>query len=629
MNNNISAEFNLDPKINYFVSYYMYKTDLYKRNSNSISVLNVHNLINLIIEELSKNNINRNLKFFYNKLQEIKNKDKIVKNKYDYKINEILQNMTSNKEYALIVAKSLLSEIDKGKYGIEICNRIKNILFNNKTLEDIREELDYLTESLLIEYIIYGYDDTSLEKIMYNIFSKYTIYDDKYVSTNFPIPSKIENDKIQEYIDNLTIQDRIESLKYYYNKETSKYYYLFNISGITGINLNIHLNNVDIYNWKTSYKFKVEVDKKTQKDCIEYKYGNYEKNDIHCSIYIETVDKENVFNKIKQQLDEALDILYTYHNFECKILVDYSHYIVFDENKNIVAAGMTRQYDEDFKREVRPLRYNSKDEVSKLNREYNNYSKYILNNFTISSEIVKNSVRYYRKGKESTKSEDKILNYWICIENILKININLPCSILGKEDDDLKFKRIKSITPILTCKINLISTYWSIYDYFHNKYLYNQQVIDKSDANALQFVHNQVDLIEFVNNYKLLENKFLSQLDVNIYEKYLNLLYDKSTTQKYIKEYITNTQNVLLLSYRYRNMIVHNAQYDSTFINFYAQQLELIAIRLLNVITSEIYKCESKKDLQSIIINKYIDEQQMINNFNSTNLKDWFNTIDK
>ena len=206
MNNNISAEFNLDPKIDYFVSYYLYKTDLYKRNSNSISVLNVHNLINLIIEELSKNNINRNLKFFYNKLQEIKNKDRIVKNKYDYKINEILQNMTSNKEYALIVAKSLLSEIDKGKYGIEICNRIEKILFNNKTLEDIREELDYLTESLLIEYIIYGYDDTSLEKIMYNIFSKYTIYDDKYVSTNFPIPSKIENDKIQEYIDNLTIQ---------------------------------------------------------------------------------------------------------------------------------------------------------------------------------------------------------------------------------------------------------------------------------------------------------------------------------------------------------------------------------------------------------------------------------------
>jgi hypothetical protein len=626
MNDNISKEFNLNSKVDYFVSYYLYKTDLYKIKSTNSSILNLHNLINLIIEELSKNNINRNLKFFYNKLQEIKNKDKIIKNKYDYKINEILQNMISNKEYALIVSKNLLSEIDNGKYGKEICNRIEQILFNDKPLENIKEELDYLIEALLIEYIIYGYNETSLEKIIYNIFSKYTIHN-KYVSTDFPIPLEIENNKIPEYIDNLNIQNRINSLKHYYNKKASKYYYLFNIRGITGLDLNLHLNNVEIYNWKTSHKFNVEIDKKIQKDCIGY--GNYENNDIHCSIYVESVDKENIFNKIKRQLDEALDILYTYNNLECKPLVDYSHYIVFDENKNIVSEGMTRQYDEDFKREVRPLRYDSRDEVSKLNAEYNNYSKYILNNSTVSSEIVKNSVRYYRKGKESTNIEDKILNYWICIENILKININLPKSILGKEDDDLKFKKIKSIVPILTCQTNLIATYWLIYDYFSNKYLYNKIAIGKTNAKSLQFVDNQVNLIEFINNYELLENKFSSQLDIDIYEKYFKLLYDKSSVQMYIKKYISTTQDILLLSYRYRNMIVHNAQYDLTFINFYAQQLELIAIRLLNVITSEIYKCESKKDLQNIIINKYVDQQQMVNNFNSINLKTWFNTIDK
>ena len=62
-------------------------------------------------------------------------------------------------------------------------------------------------------------------------------------------------------------------------------------------------------------------------------------------------------------------------------------------------------------------------------------------------------------------------------------------------------------------------------------------------------------------------------------------------------------------------MIVHNAQYDITFINFYSQQLELIAIRLLNVITSEIYKSEARKDLKNIIINKYLNQKQMINDF--------------
>lgn len=626
MNNNISTEFSLDPKIDYFISYYLYKTNQYINNSSEISILNLHSLINLIIEELSKNNINRNLKFFYNKLQEIKNKDKIVKNKYDYKINEILQNMTSNKEYALIISKNLLSEIDKGKYGIEICNRIEKILFDNKTLENVRVELDYLTEALLIEYITYGYHNTSLEKIIYNIFSKYTIYDDKYVSTNFPIPSEIADEKIQEYIDNLTIQNRIDSLKSYFNKETSKYYYLFNISGISGIDLNLHLNNVEIYNWKTSSKFKVEIDEKIKKDCIAYKYGNYEKNDIHCSIYIETIDKENVFDKIKQQLDEALDILYTYHNFECKILVDYSHYIVFDENKNAVSEGMTRQYDENFKREVRPLRYNSKNEISKLNREYDNYSKYILNNFTVSSEIVKNSVRYYRKGKEATKSEDKILNYWICIENILKIDIDLPSSILGKDKDDLKFKKIISLVPYLTCQVNLVNTYWYVHDYFHNKYLCNLKMMNKECADSLQFKFEEISLIKFINNYELLKDKISAQLDIDIYEKYLKLLNDKTIVKQYINNYVTNIKNTLLLSYRYRNMIVHNAQYDSTFIEFYAQQLELIAKRILNVIINEIYNNAGKVDLQNIIINKYINQVQLINNFNTITLKDWFNT---
>ena len=53
----------------------------------------------------------------------------------------------------------------------------------------------------------------------------------------------------------------------------------------------------------------------------------------------------------------------------------------------------------------------------------------------------------------------------------------------------------------------------------------------------------------------------LSQNDLELYLKYLNLLYDKETISKYINKYITTTQDILLLSYRYRNMIVHNAQY--------------------------------------------------------------------
>ena len=197
MNYDILAEFNLEPKVDYFVSYYLYKAHLYNRNATDISTFNLHSLITLIIEELSKNNKNRNLKFFYNKLQEIKKKDSIIKNKYEYKTNEVLQNIISNKDYALIVSKNLLLELDNGMYGKEICKRIEKILFNNEKLEDIKDKLTYLIDSLLIEFIIYGYNEKSFDKLLYNIFSKYTVYNN-YVSTNFPIPPYMENEKIKE-----------------------------------------------------------------------------------------------------------------------------------------------------------------------------------------------------------------------------------------------------------------------------------------------------------------------------------------------------------------------------------------------------------------------------------------------
>ena len=194
---------------------------------------------------------------------------------------------------------------------------------------------------------------------------------------------------------------------------------------------------------------------------------------------------------------------------------------------------------------------------------------------------------------------------------------------------DLKFRKIKSIVPILTCQIELISQYWLIYEYFFDRYLENIKVMDSKEAEKLQFSYTDINLINFINNYELLENKFTSQNDLELYLKYLNLLYDKEKIRNYINKYITTTQDILLLSYRYRNMIVHNAQYDITFINFYSQQLELIAIRLLNVITSEIYKSEARKDLKNIIINKYLNQKQMINDFKFKNLKEWFNSIDK
>lgn len=625
----ILKKFDMNLKVEFFVEYFQNMVELYGNNSDDFCVIDLHSLINMIIEELSKNNINRNLKFFYEKLQEIKKQDLIVKKHYSYKVNEIVSNIFSKKEYTLIVAKSLLSDINNGKYAKNVCDRIIKILFDSTSLEESKDELKYLTNVLIVEFIIYGYNEEYLIKIMKNIFSTYAVYSDGLISTDFPLPCEISMNEIVKYMESLTIKNRIESLKNYFEKHTKKYYYLFKINGIVGDNLNIHLNNVDIYNWRNFHKFDIEKDEKIKNSCYAYKNGKFEENDIHCSICIEALDFDGVFEKIKQQLDEAFDILYTYHNINCKIEIDYTDYLVFDDNKNIIREGFTRIDDENFMRLVSPLNYNLETNITELNEYYSNYSKYILNNSNVSSEIIKNSIRYYRKGKETSKTEDKILNYWISIENLLKIDIDLPSSIIENERDDLKFRKIVGLVPTLICKLNIVNCYWQVFNYFYDRSLYNPEILDEETKRALQFSSEKQDLTKFINNYKLLKDKFSTALDIEIYEKYEKILDNRGLTEDFIKHLMSNTKNILLLSYRYRNMIVHNAQCDSTFIRFYANQLAKIAINLIGIIINEIYKKETNIDLKNIIISKYIEQKQEIKSLEVIALRDWLINLGK
>lgn len=619
--NKIILKFKLDTKVRYFISYYLYRIELYEKGSSKFDVFNLHSLCKIITEEISKNNIDRNLKFFQNKLRNISKIDFFIKNKYKYKVNEIINNMTSNKQYALIVADNLILALNKGKYGKEICHRIKRLVFSTDKLEDIKEELNYLIDSLIVEYVIYGYNQNEIENIIYNIFSKYHVQDE-FVITSFPIPEKLtEKNEIIEFINNLSIENRIDTLNLYFEKEKSKYYYMFNIKGIVGDFLDIHLNNVNIYNWKTKHKFEVEI--QNDKPAI-YEVGNFMENDIHCSILIESIGKDSIFEKIKQELDDALDILNTYHSIQCKIEIDYSKYIVFDENKEIIGEGMTHEYDENFKREVRPLNYNYNDE---LREKYNEYSKYILNKSSDTSQIIKHSIRYYRKAKETNRLEDKILNYWICIENIFKIHINLPNSIFDNSENDKKFNNIYSIAPYIILKNEIIAEYWYVHEYFMNKSIYEKnsgtQILTDEEIKKLQFNIGPISLLEFIKYYELLDNKFELKIDQDIYVKYFEILNNTNIATEFINECIRSSKEIILLLYRYRNMIVHNAQYDITFSEFYIKQFDLLTGRLLNIVIDEYYKSKGERTLENIIVNEYINKKQLTIDLKEKYLKEW------
>lgn len=618
--------FYLDEKLNYFIEYYLYLIKQYNDGLVNFTIFNLHSICQFIKEELTYNASLRNIKLLSKKLRNNVVMDYFSKNEYKLKIEAILQSITTNKEYTLIIVNSLLKEIEDGKYAKKLCDRIVKLLFSKKELNNVKEEVKYLTNSLIIEYLILGYNSSEIESFIINIFSNYSEVNGEYF-TNYPIPNNISGNKIKKYILSLTNKERINALKKYIKIKVSTYYYLFTVDGIVGDLLDIKLNNVNIYNYRNKAKFNIEREGNTSPI---YENGKYKEKLIHCTVKVESIGKNNAIEKVKEEVENALDILHKYHDVRCKIDVNYSYYILFDKSKNIIGEGMTRKYDENFKKIVNAINYNHKNDndYTKLQKNYNNYSKYIINNHSKTSNILKQSLRYYRKAKESFKIEDSILNYWICIENIFKFEIEVSKSVLDKDEKDNKFNNIISFFPMVVLYNEIIEKYWNIYHYFSNKGAnYKHYIIkkfNKNELNKLQFKIGNVDLRKFLKNMNILKDKIITTLDREIYNDAVKKLNDINETKLFVSEIIDKTKEHLILLYRYRNMIVHNAYCNFYFSEYLQNRFDYITIELLNMITENYCDNKAQKNIEEIIIEKYICNQELKEKLKTETLEEWF-----
>lgn len=605
----------LNEKEKYFIEYFDFKSNQYLKASDDFCVLNPNVVIGLIVEELNGNNNSRNLKFFKEKLGTFLKEDIVIKEQYGDLIKKILEHILSDKSFTLELCKKLKNELKNGKYAKLCYKRLMKLLVSNESLQDTKNEIKYLTNVLIIELAIYGYSPKKISELIGEIFDDYKIYENNLFITKFPIPKKIENETNEikvEYMDALTIYDRFKILDKYFEKKKEKIYYVVIIKGISGKNVNIKINNVHIYNYKLFPQFEFEKeDNKNERSILwEKAQEEFNKNEVHCSICIERIDANNSIEYVKKQLNNAIDVIHIYHNVECIIEADFSNYLVFNKDKELFSEGGTVEDKDEFKQDVKSLHYDYLDS-RKLYKIYKKYEKNIIDNNNDVSKIIRNSSRYFRKGKEAKASEDKILNYWICIENLFQVEQKFPKNILVSEEDDKKYNIIISLMPYFFARKNIPNLYWKYWNIFYNKVnVYNYGdfgiEISKELLKKCQFSQTQrINLFGFIDNIEELKESLNNEVDIDNLEEINNILFDNNMANNFLNDNEINLRDMLLLIYRLRNMIVHNAHYNITFLDYYARQIEKIAAEALRTIIF-VYLDTSKNSMYELIMDMYI-----------------------
>ena len=116
-----------------------------------------------------------------------------------------------------------------------------------------------------------------------------------------------------------------------------------------------------------------------------------------------------------------------------------------------------------------------------------------------------------------------------------------------------------------------------------------------------EFIKNIPPLIALVPN-KITKDKIIFA------DKFYS---DNKFANQKINERLDQTKHDLLLIYRYRNLIVHNARFDSTILPYYIKKAERFAGNFLRIILYE-FAMDDTKDQKTILLSKKVKVQRVM-----------------
>lgn len=622
---------NTELKIEFWKELWVDLIQNFLKRSYGFSLYSPQILVEDIIIEIEDNKFRNqdNKRYFSIKVKDYLEKDEVINAilKPDFLLlQRAIQ--TNKNEYILSLCKQIKATLEKGVYFKRTLQLIQNIILSDKEIDlNYVNKINYYSENLIVEFIKKSYVLEDIEDFISNIFDGYSYH--KYSSnlnTNFPHQIKYDNHKtvdgntdlesfesaIKNKIDSLTFKDRIKTLNYYYNKKTEKAYYIFVIRGLKS-ELNIDKTFFGI-NFHTVDEKKLSAKNKSLWENLQRESKPDEKY-LQAKVEVDYLSPISSYIPAVRKLETAIDLLHCYFNI--KIPLSYAEYgfVIYDKKDKLLFSKIGGKSPTE-----QSNHFNSLD-ISEREKHFGNINKFKFlwndksNNESLSR--IKNALRWHRKAEQSTRDEDKILNYWIALETLFKTKNE----IIGDIISNPKNKEIHLIQEIVSSRelFNFVYEYgWELYWYYKNKrtqyFKKNnlpKEIIEKAQLSVNSGEIYLKNFIDQLNEIKKYENNLFVIDKIDSVEKFYK---DYEYTKLIINKNITNTKNDILMIYRLRNLIVHNAHYDNTLLPYYSWKVKTYCGGLLRRFI-EVF--ENKKTLSAIIFDIYINKEKFLIDLNN------------
>lgn len=600
--------------LRYFVSYWEYFCNAVEQPSIYTPIMTPHFLVREILNELNTNGTENSstFKYFFSQNQSFLSK-KYLFDEDSYSLWILLNEKLKEKEKQVVVIDSIVNKLIQhfrsNEYQALLFNSLKSIVLSSETNFD---KIKLLTETIIFQFIFEQYSIKTIKKLINNIFSSYSLEkrenEKVYFHTNYPLVTNFENDDYEEYVkkasdemNNLTLEKRLDRLYKLLINDTQIYYFIFYIKGIFFEN-KVDFTDITFYNPKIS----PVLDPNNQYENDIFDDEDYE---IGMNVIVKQKGKDIISAKLEaiKKINRICDFVLLNSNLKGKISINDACYRILDENKQFfsMTAGLSKNH---------LWRH---DVIINENSEKNIFDKFKkINDNTDLLEHDKNilwdSLHFFRKAKESDSQEEKLLNYWIALERLF----------LDFDTFESKFDRTCNFVQSILLERFIFQKGWNCYYFIDNllrkQFFYKNKMISEIEipkelqikANIGPDLNNSIiKLQDFVDSIPEIIKYSRNLVANDIMQNVQKFYYNHKFASKEILDKKEEIRNVLLMIYRQRNQIVHNAKYDNTLIEYNIAQAQSITTIVLSVLVNEINENSSIKD---VALDFYIRSEQDI-----------------
>lgn len=516
--------------------------------------------------------------------------DDVVGKRFAVEFGIIKKNFaTAGPDYLGELCRIALTSMGDKEYGVELCRQLVQILTTEPAIKDVDRKLRYLTRTLIVELMHLGYSLKTIRKIPSRLFDNYRIHNGR-VHTDFPLDidqqrflngETLDTDAygraVRTAMDGLSISARLAALSSFTLTQPRERTYIFQVRGLKG-EKPFALGPVQFYSPRISPRAPA-TDGHPPDDLFRANPDN--ETFMNAETRVLGIDSEEDKHEAAARVDAALDVLRAYFSSEAAFQLNKDEYVVaeVDGTSRGKAWSMSPQS------EVYQLLHGlDADDVLPENRIDQNVRDYLAhflfeneNQWTRTEKIVARSLKYYRKAEESLVFEDKLLNYWIALENLF----DFPEEVrLRKSKPLTKVELLLDLVPVIQASQLAFVFGWRLYHFLRGAtarrigssppLVLPEEIMSICNLNPPR--GTLIHLRPLLENLDAIDALDLPRIASEKVSETKLFYADPKHACEAIEAAEVKVREDLVLIYRFRNRIVHRADFNRREAQFYLRR---------------------------------------------------------